>query len=52
MSPAIVIGRALAVFTHPRLAWRVLSPAGRTLLAGAYFGTSYVAALTALLIFG
>jgi hypothetical protein len=48
----IAIGRALAVFTHPRLAWRGLSPADRILLAGAYFGASYVAALTVLFIFG
>ena len=48
----IAIGRALAVFVHPRLAWRILSPFDRVLLAYAYFGASYATALSALFLFG
>jgi len=48
----IVIGRALAFIVHPALAWKRLSPAGRVLVAVAYFGAGYAAVLSALLIFG
>ena len=52
MPPEIVIGRALAAFVHPRLAWRVLTPAGRLFVTGAYFVIGYVGVLSALILFG
>lgn len=48
----IAIGRALAAFVHPGLAWRVLSPAGRLFVTGAYFVIGYGGVLAALVIFG
>jgi hypothetical protein len=50
MPPEIVIGRWLAICAHPICASRVLSPLGRLLLAGTYFGLCYVAVLAALLL--
>ena len=52
MPPEIVIGRALAAFVHPGLAWRVLSPAGRLFVTGAYFVVGYAGMLAVLLLFG
>jgi hypothetical protein len=48
----IAIGRALAVFVHPGLAWRLLSPTGRLFVTGAYFVIGYVGVLAALVTFG
>ena len=45
----IVMGRSLAVFFHPFLAWRVLSAPGRVLLAGGYLLIAYVGVLSLLL---
>jgi hypothetical protein len=50
MSAEIVLGRALAAFAHPQLAWRVLSTRGRMCLTGAYLLASYVAVLATLLL--
>ena len=50
MSAEIVLGRALAAFAHPQLAWRVLSRRGRVCLTGAYLVAGYVAVLAALLL--
>lgn len=50
MPAEIVLGRALAVFAHPQLAWRVLSNRGRACLTGAYLVVSYVAVLATLLL--
>jgi hypothetical protein len=44
MALEILIGRSLA-----SAAWRVLPPARRALLVGAYFGAAYVGVLVALL---
>ena len=52
MSPEIAVGRALAVFAHPVLAWRILSPAGRAGLTASYVMAGYVGVLSALLLFG
>jgi hypothetical protein len=52
MSLEVVLGRALAAFAHPLLAWRMLSPRGRVGLAGAYMAAGYVTVLTALLLVG
>ena len=50
MSAEIVLGRALAVFAHPQLAWRVLSNRGRLCLTAAYLVVSYAAVLATLLL--
>jgi hypothetical protein len=50
MPPEIVIGRWLAICAHPICASRVLSPLGRLLLAGTYFGLCYLTVLVALLL--
>jgi hypothetical protein len=50
MTPEVALGRSLACCVHPWAAWRRLSPAGRVLLVGAYFGASYAGALIALLV--
>jgi hypothetical protein len=50
VSAEIAVGRALATFAHPQLAWRLLSTRGRVCLTGAYVGAGYVAVLTALLL--
>ena len=52
MSAEVAVGRALAAFAHPLLAWRILSPRGRVGLAGAYMAAGYVTVLTALLLAG
>ena len=52
MSADIALGRALAAFAHPQLAWRILSRRGRICLTGAYLLASYVAVLTTLLLAG
>jgi hypothetical protein len=49
MALEILIGRSLAFCLHPSAAWRVLPPARRALLVGAYFGAAYVGVLVALL---
>ena len=48
----IVLGRALAVFAHPLLAWRRLSPKGRVCLTGTYVLVSYLGVLATLVLFG
>jgi hypothetical protein len=45
----IVMGRSLAVFFHPFLAWRVLSTPGRIILGVCYFLIAYIIALLFLL---
>jgi hypothetical protein len=50
MSAEICLGRALAAFAHPQLAWRVLSTRGRMCLTGAYLLAGYVTVLTTLLL--
>lgn len=52
MSAEIALGRAMAVFAHPLLAWDVLSGRGRLCLTGAYLAAGYVTVLTALLLAG
>ena len=52
MSAELVLGRAMAVFVHPFLAWDVLSARGRCYLAGAYLAAGYVAVLATLLLAG
>jgi hypothetical protein len=52
MSAEIALGRAMAVFAHPFLAWRLLSARSRVCLAGAYLAVGYVTVLAALLVFG
>jgi hypothetical protein len=44
----LLLGRGLAFFAHPVLAWQRLRPQGRALLAAAYFAGSYAAVLTTL----
>jgi hypothetical protein len=51
MSRDVLFGRWLAFCAHPAAAWRRLPVSGRLLLAGSYALASYVAALTALLVF-
>jgi len=46
----IAIGRAMAFCAHPVAAWRILPPAKRALVAGAYFAAGYVAALVGLFV--
>jgi hypothetical protein len=50
MALEILIGRSLAFCLHPSAAWRVLSPARRLLLVGAYAGAGYISVLTVLLL--
>ncbi len=50
MSLATAIGRSLAVCLHPMLAWRRARTFDRIAIVVAWFGASYVAALTALLV--
>jgi hypothetical protein len=45
----IVMGRSLAVFVHPFLAWRVLSKPGRILLTVGYVLIAYIGVLSLLL---
>ena len=52
MSAEIALGRAMAVFAHPFLAWDVLSARGRLCLTGAYLAAGYVAVLATLLLAG
>ena len=52
MSAEIALGRAMAVFAHPFLAWGVLSARGRLCLTGAYLAAGYVAVLATLLLAG
>jgi hypothetical protein len=47
----IVIGRWLALCTHPRAAWRILPASGRVLVVASYVASSYAAVLLALLVF-
>jgi hypothetical protein len=47
----LVIGRWLALCSHPLAAWRVLPASGRLLIVASYFASSYAAALLALLVF-
>jgi len=44
----LLVGRSLAVFCHPALAWQRLRPSGRVALAAGYAGLSYLAALVSL----
>jgi len=46
----IMIGRVLAVCTHPVIAWRVLSPSGRLVVCGGYAVAGYLTVLTVLLV--
>lgn len=48
----VAIGRVLAVFRHPVLAWPRLPASGRVVLAAGYAGISYLTALLALLALG
>jgi hypothetical protein len=50
MPTEILAGRLLAVCVHPLTAWRVLPWSGRLVLAAAYFGAAYLAALAVLII--
>jgi hypothetical protein len=52
MSAEIALGRAMAVFAHPLLAWGVLSARGRLCLTSAYAAAGYAVVLTALLLAG
>jgi hypothetical protein len=49
MAVELLVGRTLAMMRHPILAWRLLRPSGRLVLAAGYAGVSYAAALLALL---
>jgi len=49
MALEILFGRLLAFCLHPQAAWRRLPPAGRWVVAGAYFSAAYVAVLSVLL---
>lgn len=40
----------MAFCAHPVAAWRILPPAKRALVAGAYFAASYVAVLMGLFV--
>ena len=52
MSAEIALGRAMAVFAHPFLAWKLLSAGSRVCLAGGYLAAGYVTVLATLLLFG
>jgi hypothetical protein len=45
-----VIGRSLALYAHPVLAWRLLRRSGRIAIILGYFGAAYVGVLTALFV--
>ena len=47
----VAVGRGLAFCAHPVIAWRVLPPMKRAMVAGAYFAAAYVAVLAGLLVF-
>lgn len=49
MAVELLVGRTLAMMRHPILAWRLLRPSGRLVLAAGYAGVSYAAALLALM---
>jgi hypothetical protein len=44
----ILLGRALAICSHPIAAWRSSSPRRRIVLVSGYFGAGYVGVLVAL----
>ncbi|HKT80694.1 MAG TPA: hypothetical protein VJP86_10780 [Vicinamibacterales bacterium] len=46
-----MIGRGLAISTHPSIAWRILSPSRRALLVFGYFAASYLVVLGGLFSF-
>lgn len=46
----IAIGRMLAIWAHPFIAWRVLSPSGRLIVCSGYAPAAYLVALIVLLI--
>ena len=49
MTLAVGLGRSMALMVHPRAAWLMLSPRGRTALLVAYAAASYVVTLAALI---
>jgi hypothetical protein len=48
--PAVFVGRTMAACAHPYAAWRVLQPSARVVLISAYATLTYLAVLSALLI--
>lgn len=51
MTIEVCLGRGLALLVHPAAAWRRLPARGRVILLSAYVTVSYVAVLSALLVF-